>query len=381
MMPDLPTAPWFRRLLVAGLILGILLLTFSVLQPFIVPLVWGGILTYVAWPMHLRIMKLVSNRGSVAALITTLLVTLIIVVPLVWLIFMLRVEALHAYGEIQDFLATEPVLPQAVRDLPYVGGRAQEMLNEIAADPKELRGQFVALMEQSSVEISRLIGGAGRNVAKLFFAVFSMYFLLRDGPRVLREVRAVLEGILGPRVHGYIDAAGYTTQAVVYALMLGALAQGAVAGIGYWIFGVEAPVLMGAVTAIIALIPFGAPMVWGSLAAWAIVRGELLDGIGLILWGVILVSWVDNIVRPLVISNATRMPFLLVVFGVLGGVLAFGLVGLFVGPVLLAVSLAIWREWLEEHSGKDGRALASAEGASLMKKRAGTPSRTDRATN
>ena len=353
MLADLPTAPWFRRLLVAGLILGILLLTFSVLQPFIVPLIWGAILAYVSWPMHLRILKLCGGRSSAASLVTTILVTIIIVVPLVWLIMLLRTEATAAYAEVQAFLATKPLLPQAIRDLPGVGASAQDWLNQLAADPTALREQFVLLFEQSSVEVSRLIGGVGRNVAKLFFAVFSMFFLLRDGPRLMREARAVLGGILGPRVHDYLDAAGSTTQAVVYALMLGALAQGIAAGIGYWIFGVQAPALMGAVTVMIALIPFGAPMVWGSLAAWALVRGELFDGIGLILWGLILVSWVDNIVRPLVISNATRMPFLLVVFGVLGGVLAFGLVGLFIGPVLLAVSLAIWREWHEEHSTND----------------------------
>ena len=353
MLADLPTAPWFRRLLVAGLILGILLLTFSVLQPFIVPLIWGAILAYVSWPMHLRILRMVGGRSSVASLISTLIVTVIIVVPLVWLVLLLRVEAIAAYAEVQRFLATNPVLPAAIRDLPWIGGQAQELMNQLAADPTALRGQFVVWMEQSSVEVSRLIGGVGRNVAKLFFAVFSMYFLLRDGPRLMREARAVLEGILGPRVHDYLDAAGATTQAVVYALMLGALAQGAAAGIGYWIFGVQAPVLMGAVTVMIALIPFGAPMVWGSLATWMLVKGDIWNGVGLLFWGLVLVSWVDNIVRPLVISNATRMPFLLVVFGVLGGVLAFGLVGLFIGPVLLAVSLSIWREWLEEHSTKE----------------------------
>ena len=90
-----------------------------------------------------------------------------------------------------------------------------------------------------------------------------------------------------------------------------------------------------------------------------LVTGNVWSGIGLLLWGVLLVSWMDNIVRPLVISNATRMPFLLVVFGVLGGVLAFGLVGLFIGPVLLAVSLAIWREWLEEHQPKEPLKIAT----------------------
>lgn len=352
MLADLPTAPWFRRLLVAGLILGIVLLTFSVLRPFVVPLIWGCILAYVSWPLNQWIARALRGRAGLAALLTSLAVSLAIVVPLVWLILMVRVEAVDAYAKVQAFLASKPSLPPALRELPWIGAWAQNLLEELSADPTAMRDQLVLAMEQSSVEVSRLIGGVGRNAAKLFFAVLSMFFLLRDGPRLVREARAILEGILGPRVHDYLDAVGATTQAVVYALILGAIAQGAVAGIGYWLFGVEAPALMGALTVLIALIPFGAPLVWGSLALWMLVTGNLWPGIGLLLWGVLLVSWMDNIVRPLVISNATRMPFLLVVFGVLGGVLAFGLVGLFIGPVLLAVSLAIWREWLEEHQQK-----------------------------
>jgi predicted PurR-regulated permease PerM len=349
MLADLPTAPWFRRVLVAGLVLGILLLTFSVLQPFIVPLIWGGILAYVSWPLQQRMIRWLRGRVGLASLVTTLLVTAAIVVPLVWLILMLRVEAISAYATVQNFLASKPMLPQAVRDLPWIGQVMQDLLTQMAADPKTINQQFVIMMEESSVEVTRLIGGVGRNVAKLFFAVLSMFFLLRDGPRLLHEARSILEGILGPTVRDYLDAVGSTTQAVVYALILGALAQGAVAGIGYFIFGIKAPVLMGAVTVLVALVPFGAPVVWGSMAVWLIVSGHVWPGVGLLLWGLLLVSWVDNIVRPLVISNATRMPFLLVVFGVLGGVLAFGLVGLFIGPVLLAVSLALWREWLEQH--------------------------------
>jgi predicted PurR-regulated permease PerM len=353
MLADLPTAPWFRRLLVAGILLGILLLTFSVLRPFIVPLIWGGILAYVSWPLHQRFLKLARGRVGVAALATTMLVTIALVVPIVWLAAMLQLEAVDAYAQVQAFLASKPVLPPALRDLPGVGVWAQQMLARLSADPAAIRAQFLLLMQESSVEVTHLIGGVGRNAAKLFFAVFSLFFLLRDGPRVLRETRAILEGVLGPRVHDYLDAVGSTTQAVVYALILGALAQGVVAGIGYGIFGVNAPVLMGALTVLIALIPFGAPVVWGSLSVWMMVTGNVWSGVGLLLWGLLLVSWMDNIVRPLVISNATRMPFLLVVFGVLGGVLAFGLVGLFIGPVLLAVALAIWREWLEEHRPRE----------------------------
>lgn len=353
MLADLPTAPWFRRALVAGLIVGIVLLTFSVLRPFLVPLIWGAILAYVSWPANLRVLRLVRGRAGLAAFITTLLVTIALIVPIVWLVLMLRVEALNAYAQVQAFLASDPQLPPLLLEVPWFGAWAQELLAEVKANPTALREQFVFLIEESSVEVTRLIGGVGRNVAKLFFAVLSMFFLLRDGPRVLREARAILEGILGPTTSDYLDAVGSTTQAVVYALILGALAQGFVAGIGYAIFGLQAPVLLGAVTVLIALIPFGAPAVWGSLSVWMIVNGQVGAGVGLMLWGLLLVSWVDNIVRPLVISNATQMPFLLVVFGVLGGVLAFGLVGLFIGPVLLAVTLALWREWLEQHRPRE----------------------------
>jgi len=353
MLADLPTAPWFRRLLVAALILGIVLLTFSVLRPFVVPLIWGAILSYVSWPLQQRIVRAVRGRNGLAALLTTILVTLAIVVPLAWLVLMVRVEAVNGYAKVQTFLASKPSLPPALHDLPWIGAWAQNMLEQLSADPTAIREQLVMTLEQSSIEVSKLIGGVGRNAAKLFFAVLSMFFLLRDGPRLVREARAILEGILGPRVHDYLDAIGATTQAVVYALILGAIAQGTVAGIGYFFAGVEAPVLMGAITVLIALIPFGAPLVWGSLALWMLINGHLGHGIFLMIWGLLIVSWVDNLVRPMVISNATRMPFLLVVFGVLGGVLAFGLVGLFIGPVLLAVSLAIWREWLEEHQQKE----------------------------
>ena len=374
MLSDLPTAPWFRRVLVAGLILGVVLLTFSVLQPFIVPLIWGAILAYVAWPMHQRVLKFAGGQVSLASMLTTTLVTLILVVPFIWMVLLLRIEAIGAYAHVQAFLASKPTLPQALRDLPGIGAWAQATLQRLSEDPTAIRQQAVVLMEESSLEVTRMIGGVGRNVVKLFFAVLSMFFLLRDGPRLLRETTAILEGILGPRIRDYLDAIGSTTQAVVYALILGALAQGAAAGVGYLIFGVKAPVLLAALTALIALVPFGAPLVWGTLSTWLLVTGQVWQGVGLILWGAILVSWVDNIVRPLVISSATRMPFLLVVFGVLGGVLAFGLVGLFIGPVLLAVSLAIWREWLEEHSTKEDIALISSDGATpISVKKTGTP--------
>jgi predicted PurR-regulated permease PerM len=118
------------------------------------------------------------------------------------------------------------------------------------------------------------------------------------------------------------------------------------AGLGYAVAGAPSPILLTLMTLLIALIPFGTPFAWGGVAIWMLAKGQTVPAIGLILWGVFVVSWIDNIIRPMVISGATKVPFLLIMFGVLGGLGAFGMVGLFIGPVILAVLLAVWREWL-----------------------------------
>ena len=135
-------------------------------------------------------------------------------------------------------------------------------------------------------------------------------------------------------------------RAVVFGILITAIVQGALAGRGYAIFGVEAPVLLGAVTALASIVPiFGTFLIWGSVSAALVLSGHLWPGLGLMAWGIVLVHPADNLIRPLLISNATHMHFLLIMFGVLGGLAAFGLVGLFIGPVALAVANAVWREW------------------------------------
>src|SRR5437868_6857974 len=127
MLADLPTSPWFRRLLVAGVLLGIGLLTFTVLRPFIVPLIWGAILAYVAWPVHQRLLRLVRGRSGAASVLTTVLVTLTLIVPLVWLIMLLRIEVTGGYAQLRQFLASKPTLSPALRDLPWLGAWLEQL--------------------------------------------------------------------------------------------------------------------------------------------------------------------------------------------------------------------------------------------------------------
>lgn len=343
------SAPWLRRLIVAALLVGLFLLAFQVLQPFIVPVVWAGILAYVTWPAYVRLLRALRGRRSLAALLMTFGLTLAVILPTVWLIAMLRVELLGAYREVTAQLAQGAVhIPEPLLRVPWLGERLRELSERLATDPRALAEEVRQLIERSFGEVARIVGGVGRNIVKLLIAVLSLFFMYRDGRALATQAARVAEQILGARVHKYLEAIGHTVKAVVYGLVLAALAQGTLAGIGYWIVGLDAPVFLGALTTLIALIPFAVPFVWGSISVWLLATGQTAAGIGLIIWGATAVSWIDNIVRPLVISNATRIPFLLVMFGVLGGLGAFGLVGLFVGPVILAILIAIWREWLVE---------------------------------
>jgi len=192
--------------------------------------------------------------------------------------------------------------------------------------------------------LPRIVGDLGLNSLRLGIALLTVFFLFRDGDHLLDELRGVLRGLLGDRVQAYFTVIGDTTRAGVYGLLLAAFAQGLLAGLGYWVAGVNAPAFWGAATAVVAVIPFGAPLVWGSIGVWLLLQGQVGAGIGLLLWGTLAISWIDNLVRPLIISGVAKIPFLLVLYGVLGGLAAFGLIGLFVGPVILAILLALWRE-------------------------------------
>jgi len=136
---------------------------------------------------------------------------------------------------------------------------------------------------------------------------------------------------------------------VVYGVGLTAIAQALLAGVSYFVAGVPNPMVLTIITFIFALIPFGPPMAYGAVSLWLFSQGQTIEAIGVMAWGVCIVSTADNVIRPLVISGATQIPFLLIMFGVLGGIASFGLIGVFIGPVILAVLLAIWREWLHEN--------------------------------
>ncbi|WP_036264371.1 AI-2E family transporter [Methylocapsa aurea] len=342
-------------LILLGVVVG---LGLFVVKPFLAPLAWAAILAYVTDPAHRRILRLSGDRPTLAATVTTLLLIIVLVVPVSILLIRLQSELAAAYRELSTRFAEQPfVLPEAITRIPVVGPALNEALTRVWNDPELRKQQVNEWLEPWIRELAGMVGKIGRSAAQLAVTAVALFFFYRDGDQVLEQVRKGLRKVVGDPADHYFKAVGDTTRAVVSGVIVSAMAQGFIAGVGYAIIGVGTPILLGALTALTALIPFiGTVAVWGPISVWLLLSDQVGAGLALLAWGAVVVNLTDNILKPLLISNATDIPLVMVLFGVMGGLLAFGLIGLFLGPLILAVLLAIWREWLDE----DGPAGANA---------------------
>ena len=239
--------------------------------------------------------------------------------------------------------------PPAIRNIPWFGSWLQDGLDRYAGDPATLSREIAWGVQRWKGELGALLGGLGRSVAKVFLALLTLFFLYRDGDALVRQMHRVGKRFFDDRLDRFIGAAGIMTRAVVYGLLITALAQGVIAGFGYRIFGLEAPALLGALTGLLSTAPLlGTAFVWIPLGVGLILAGHTWKGVLLLAWGFLLVHPTDNVLRPLLITSVTRVPFLLVMFGAFGGLIAFGLAGVFVGPILLGVASAVWLELAAE---------------------------------
>lgn len=345
----MPNPQLVNRLILLTLLIGLLSLSYQILVFFISPVLWAAILAYVTWPLYRRLRARLNQRHNLSATLMILGFVLVIGLPVLIGLFILQQEARMLYGHLQvQLLSGKFSIPDLVTKLPLVGTQIQELIAELNADPDQIVLQMREWIQSHLAYGKEILNEVSRNLARLSFALLTLFFMYRDGDRVLIQVRAALHKVLDTRSEGYLQAIGQTTQAVVYGIGLTALAQAMLAGIGYWVAGAPSPILLTLMTFVIALIPFGTPFAWGAVSIWLFSQGQTIPALGLAAWGVFVISWIDNIIRPMVISGATKVPFILIMFGVLGGLTAFGMIGLFIGPVILAVLLAVWREWLAQ---------------------------------
>lgn len=337
------------RFLPLALLAVLLVLSYKIVAFFISPVIWAAILAYVTWPLYKWLDQKLDGRANLSAFITTASFSLLIGVPVIIGLFVLQQEALSLYSSIIHRIKNGYLnAPDFIKNLPVVGEQIKDALGEINKDPE---GTLKAMQDwiQSRLSYGReIVDVLTKNMVKFGIATMALFFFYRDGAVVLEQVKAASHKILGDRVYNYFNAIGDTTQAVVYGIGLTAVAQGLLAGIGYFFAGAPSPILLTIMTMAIALIPFGTPFAWGGVMIYLFSQGHTAEAIGLGLWGTFVISWVDNLIRPIVISGATKIPFMIILIGVLGGLSAFGFIGLFIGPVVLAIALAVWREWLAQ---------------------------------
>jgi Ca2+-transporting ATPase len=336
-----------RYLIPAVFLIGLLLLSYRVLSGFLISIIWAFIIAYVTWPLYQRLREKLKHNDNLSAGLMTAVIAVGIGLVVFWLVAMLQDEVKGAYQTlVLGFNQESYQLPEALRRWHWLADFLQPWIDRLNHDRTGLVKEIAESAQQWLGHFGQFLGGFGRYVMHLGFTLVVLFFCYRDGAAALVQLRRGLIDFLGEYQNVYLQAVGDTTRAVVYGLVLAAIGQGFLAGLGYAVAGVQAPMLFGVITALLALVPMGAMLIWLSLGVSLLLDGQMLAGAGLLAWGFFAISTVDNIIRPIVISGTGQVPFLVVMFGVFGGLTAFGPIGLFLGPVVLSVLLSVWQAWL-----------------------------------
>jgi predicted PurR-regulated permease PerM len=343
-----PAARSVHRLVLGLLVASLTLVCAWVLAPFLTSIAWAAILAYVSWPAYRLVRKAFGRSATASALVMILLVTCALLIPLLWLIVLLRNELMGSFKPITTSLAGGlHGVAEGVRRIPWLGGLLQEQFNRYLADPSILVRESMSMLQTGLGALANLLGGLGRNLAKILLTLLLLFFFYRDGDTIAGEVGHAARRLFGHGYVRYVRTAGAITRAIFFGIIVSAVAQGLIAGIGYRLSDLTAPVLLGALTAVLSVIPlFGTALVWLPIAIGLVVAGAWGKGLLLLAWGTLLVHPTDNLLRPLLVSNAARLHFLLVALGAIGGMTAFGVVGIFAGPVLLGLAMELWRQWM-----------------------------------
>lgn len=345
-MEPLPGRNYTRIATVVLLTLGCL----YVLKPFLPAILFAAAVVISSWPLYLRLLTAMHGRRTPAALTMTLSLTLLVIIPLAIVTYNLADDVATTFGQMRYALEHGELLPPSwIRELPFLGETIDTYLRQLVAS----REQMLALA-QRMIEPARhwlMAGGLmlGTGVVQMSLAAFVSFFLYRDGKALIAVIAVAMAKVMGEGAESVSDTVSQTVRGVMYGLLGTALAQGLVAAIGFFIAGVPAVPLLSVLVFVLSLIPVGPPLVWGAASVWLFSQGETGWGIFMVIWGTVLISGVDNVVRPMLISRGTSLPFLLTLLGVLGGVIAFGFVGMFIGPVLLAVGYSLMSDWTGTH--------------------------------
>lgn len=338
-----------RDLVGAGFSLALIALAAFVMQRFFLPLVWAAILCVATWPLYRRMRAALGQRPIIAAALLTLASACIFIIP----VLLGVAQAAREVPVLADFLmranADGLPVPAWVSSIPLAGNAIddwwQVTLNQPHGLAHVLSGSAVGGFH-SARDIVKVLGAdLLHRLIDFGLAFLCLFFFYKDGEALTRQITQVGSHYLQPeRWLRYAQKVPTAIRATVNGLVLVGLAEGVLIGIAYAIAGLPSPALWAFATGVLAIIPFGAPLAYVCAAALLVVQGSVPGAIGVAVWGTMVLFVADHFVRPGMIGNATRLPFLAVLFGILGGVETLGLVGLFIGPVVMVLFVTLWHE-------------------------------------
>ena len=338
-------SPFSREALGRGLIVAVLaFLAIWMLWSFLPALGWAGVLALATWPVR----RWLVSRGlspTGAAILLTAIVGLVIIAPLFIVVFEGARESKLIVAWITQVRATGIGTPDWLGQLPIVGSALASWWQQHLADPEAAKELFGRAEAFTIAQWSRGLGHQLiRRLIILGFTLLTLLFLYRDGPRIVQQIENVAHRLFGPSSRPLGQEAVDTVRATVNGLVLVGLGEGALLGIGYVIAGLPHAILLGLATGILAVVPFGAFLVYIIACIVLIVSSHATAGILLFIYASVIVFIADHFVRPALIGRSTRLPFLWILLGIFGGLEAFGFLGVFLGPAIMAAVLALWRE-------------------------------------
>jgi predicted PurR-regulated permease PerM len=327
---------------------------YQILSEFAGPLSYAALLAFVFYPLYRHLRGLLDGREGLAAGLMTTAVILLVIVPTFYLFALITRESVSLYEDVSQFVAS---------------GRTHEIMDRIRASRPgqwwtalgpsldELKIDLPAFALRASQTVSGFLVAQApaaaanvlRGVVSFFFTVFALFFFFRDGERMLGGLRDLIpmESADKDAVIGRFSA---TLSAVVLGSVLTGAAQGILGGIAYWALGVPFAVLLAGATALLSLVPFGGPMVWIGVVIYFVIGEDYWRAAIMAAWGILVIGTADNFIRPLVIGGRTQISTVFLFFGILGGLQAYGFIGMFLGPAVIAILIAFARIFREQYA-------------------------------
>ncbi|WP_037082496.1 AI-2E family transporter [Neorhizobium vignae] len=360
LIPPISAARWLLVLVAAA---GIYFF-----HGFLVPVLAALVIGFASWPLYRELLRRIGGNTTIGASLAIIFILTFLIVPI-------GIAISYTIGEVRQWIMWAAEVnrfgappPAWITGLPWVGEWLGIQWVQHVGSPGAV-GELIQIVSGANIgNIYRAIVAAGDGafhlVLTLLFMLIALFFVYRDGGSFSEQIDLLGERILPTRWERISRVVPRTISSTVTGQTLIAIGEGIVLGIAYWIAGVPSPVTLGVLTGLMALIPGGAPLSFSLISFYLVANGAYVAGGALFLWGTVELFIVDKTLRPRLVGGPIKLPFLPTFFGLVGGVSTMGFLGLFIGPVLMALLVSIWREWIREVKMAD---VTEAESTDIAK--------------